>query len=269
MLFNHVIAAVQLKEGIVFLDPTAETCALGDLPGADQARGVLVVKEDRYEIENIPLYPPAHNLNKQYLRIEVNKDESIGARKEIFTYGVYDQAQRYWLLYTAPQLIEEALKEKIQEISIGAKLKKYNIKNLDDLNTPVVLDYSFQGPEYFTAAGFLRIMPQLAAADTSLVAKEKRNYPIDFNTLESKETFLEVSLPDNFKLKYMPQNIIESTPWFNFSAEYNLRDNTIYFRQSTQLKKNRVSVAEYADFKRLFEDLAKKVKQRVILEKKK
>ncbi|TRZ49008.1 DUF3857 domain-containing protein [bacterium] len=269
MLFNHAIAAVQLEEGLVFLDPTAETCALGDLPGADQDRRVLVIKEDNYEIQNTPLYPAAHNLNKQCLKVEVSRGESINARKEVFTYGVYDQAQRYWLLYTAPELIEEALKQKIQEISIGAKLKDYRIKNLDDLNTPVALDYSFQGPEYFTSAGFLRIMPQLSFLDTSLVAKDRRNYPIDFNILESKETILEVAIPDNFKLKYIPQSIAQDNPWFKFSVEYSLKGSTIYFRQNTQLKKTQVTEAEYGEFKKLFEGLAKKVKQRVILEKKK
>ena len=267
VIFNHCIAAIPLKDKIVFLDPTAETCPFGDLPIDDQARRVLIFKEDGYEIKDITLYPAEHNLIKQYLKIKVNSDETIAAEKSVFSYGMYDQAQRFWLLYTPPVLIEETLKEKIQTISIGAKLDNYSIKNLDNLNEPLVLNYAFKGPEYFTLAGDTRIMPQLSSLDTSLVAKDKRRFAIDFTILDTKETVLEFEIPDNFVIKYMPQSITEESPWLKFMVEYNYKDNKIYFKQKVELKKNIVTEEEYPDFKTFFENLAQKVKQRIILKK--
>src|SRR5439155_21618233 len=35
--FDHMIARVQLGDEVVWVDPTASSCALGYLPGADQA----------------------------------------------------------------------------------------------------------------------------------------------------------------------------------------------------------------------------------------
>jgi hypothetical protein len=267
MFFNHAIAAVALEGETVFLDPTAETCSFGDLPAMDQGRSVLVIRGDKYQIQEIPFYPAEHNLTRQYLKIKVENSESITAEKSILTQGAYDQAQRYWLLYTPPELVEEALKEKIQEVSIGAKLDKYKIKNLKDLNTPVRLDYVFSGPEYFTVADNLRIAPAFASVGTSLVAKSERKYPLDFGILDSKESVVEIALADNLVLKYMPENIADDSPWLNFNLEYSRKGNKIYFKQSTQLKKNMVSENEYPDFKKFLEELAKKVKQRVILEK--
>jgi hypothetical protein len=170
-------------------------------------------------------------------------------------------------LYTPPQLIEEALKEKIQGVSIGATLEKYEIRNLKDLNRPIVLSYALKGPEYFTAAGNLRIMPQLTGQDTAIVAKDKRKYPIDFGILESEETNLEIELPTNFAIKYMPESISVDSPWLRFVAEYNHKANIIYFKQKTNLKKLIVSQSEYPDFKKFLEGLAKRIKQRIILEK--
>ena len=267
-LFNHCIAAVSLEDKVVFLDPTAETCSFGDLPADDQGRQVLVFREDGYKIQRTPLYEASHNLIKQYLKIKVDNDEAITAEKSIFTYGIYDQAQRFWLLYTPPELIEEGLKEKIQEISIGAKLDKYNIENLEDANKPVVLSYTFKGPEYFTTAGLMRILPQLAGLDVSLVAKDKRKYPIDFDILDSKETYLEVGIPDNFAVKYIPDSVSEDSPWLKFIVEYNRKSNNkIYFRQKIELKTNVILQDQYSDFKNFFEGLAKKIKQRIVLEK--
>ena len=267
LLFNHCIAAVLVEGKLIFLDPTAQTCPFGDLPTDDQNRCVLVFQDDGYQIQNTPLYPAEHNLLKQYLKMKVNADETISVDKSTFTYGVYDQAQRFWLLYTPPELIEEALKEKIQEVSIGARLDSYNIKNLQDLNAPVVLSYAFKGPEYFTAAGALRIMPQLTGLDASLVAKDKRKYAIDFDILDSKETILEIELPPNFTIKYIPPSVSEDSPWLRFSVEYNYQDNKLYFSQKIETKKTLILESEYPDFKNFFENLAKKIKQRVVLER--
>ena len=267
VLFDHCIASVSLKDKIIFLDPTAQTCSFGDLPADDQARLVLVFRDDGYKIENTPLYPAEHNLVKQYLNIKINNNETITAQKNISTYGIYDQAQRFWLLYTQPELIEETFKEKIQEVSIGAKLENYNIKNLSDLDVPVVLSYAFKGPEYFTIAGLMRIMPQLAGLDTSLVAKDKRKYAIDFGILDSKETIFEVEIPRNFAIKYIPESINEDSPWLKFKVEYNRKDNKIIFRQKIEAKKYIVPEEDYPIFKAFFESLAKKLKQRIVLEK--
>lgn len=265
--FDHCITAVFLENRIIFLDPTVETCSFGDLPSGDQDRRVLVFKEDGYTIEETPLYPSRHNLNKQDLKIKIGNDETIKAEKNIFTYGVYDQAQRFWLLYTPPELIGQTLKEKIQEVSIGAQLIDYNIKNLKDLNQPLVFNYSFSGPEYFTDAGPLRIMPQLAGVDVSLVAKDKRVYPIDLGIPDLKEIDLEIEIPRTFVIKYMPQNVVEDSPWIKFTAEYSYVDNRIIFRQYVEAKKSKISEEEYPEFKIFFESLAKKLKQRIVLEK--
>jgi len=267
ILFNHCIAAVSFKGQLVFLDPTAETCAFGDLPADDQARRVLLFQDEGYKIENTPLYPARHNLLRQAIKIKINHDETMEGQRRVFTYGSYDQGQRFWLLYTPPELVEQALKERIQDVSIGAKLDRYGVKNLDKLGEPIELDYSFTGPEYFTLAGNLRIMPQLASVDTGIVAKDKRRYPLDFNILESKETIFEIEIPRDFELKYLPEAVNKDSRWLDFKVGYKVDNNKIIFTQSVELKKRNVSLGEYREFKNFFEDLARRVKQRIVLQR--
>jgi hypothetical protein len=247
--------------------PHGSTLLGKDLPSGDQARKVFIFKEDGYRIEDTPLYPAEHNLVRQDLQIKINPDETIEAQKQISSLGIYDQGQRYWFLYTQPKLIEETLKEKIQETSIGARLKHYYIENLDNLDLPVVLKYSFEGPEYFTSAGSLRIMPQLASIDSSLAAREERRYPEDFGVLDSKETNFEFQIPQNLALKYIPESFTEDSPWMRFSAQYQHKNNKLYFKQKTEVKKITVLESEYPDFKKFLERAAKKFKQRIVLER--
>jgi len=267
MLFDHAIAVISYDHKLIFMDPTAETCSFGDLPTGDQNRNVLICKPDGYLLESTPLYPAEHNLLKQELKLEIAEDESITAQKKITASGVYGQSQRYWLLYTPPELISDALGEAIQAISIGAKLQDYQISKIEDLDQPVVLNYDFSGLEYLTDAGALRIMPQLSSLDTSVVAKDKRRYPIDLGFLESKEAEFDITIPKDFVVKYIPEQIDEDSPWIKFFLSYSQKDGDLNFRQKTALKKVTITEEEYADFKIFFERLAKKIKQRVVLEK--
>jgi hypothetical protein len=99
------------------------------------------------------------------------------------------------------------------------------------------------------------------------VAKDKRQYPIDLNILDTRESVFEIELPNNFLIKYIPVSITEDNPWLKFVIEYNRRENKIYFVQKIELKKNIISQQDYPDFKALFESLAQKIRQRIILEK--
>jgi hypothetical protein len=110
-------------------------------------------------------------------------------------------------------------------------------------------------------------MPQLTGLDTSIVAKDKRRYPIDLGVLDTKETIFEIEIPSNFIVKYMPESIVEDSPWMKFIVEYNRKSNILYFKQRVELKKDTVSVAQYPDFKNFFAGLAKRIKQRIVLEK--
>jgi hypothetical protein len=267
MFFNHCIAAVAIKDKTIFLDPTAETCSFANLPIGDQGRKVLIIKDDGFQIQDTPFLPAETNLVRQKLAIKINLDESIVAEKAIFTYGAYDAAQRLWLLYTPPELIEQELKENLQNISIGAKLDRYLIKNLEDLNNPVVLSYNFKGPEYFTVAGNLWIMPQLASLDASIAAQDKRKYPIDFAMLDTIETISEITIPPQLAIRYLPASVSEESAWLKFNVEYNHKGNKIYFKQTRQLKNNRILEEEYPAFKNFLENLAKRVKQRIVLER--
>ena len=266
VLFNHCIAAVSLSGRLYFLDPTCETCAFGDLPAADQNRTVLVCKEDGFELANTPLYPAEKNNIIQDLKIKINTDETILGIKTVTTSGFYDQGQRFWLLYSPPELIEQTIKEKIQDISIGAGLKEYQIDNLDNLGKPTVLCYTFFGPEFLTAAGNLRVLPQLARIDTTVTAKEKRRFAIDYGVLSTHKEIIEIELPPQFKVRYLPDSITDDNPWFKFTVAYIQKNNTIIYKEEMLAKRDRVELKDYPVFKQLLESLAKRVKQRIILE---
>ena len=265
--FNHCIAAVKLDQELIFLDPTCSTCSFGNLPAGDQQRKVLIFTDTGYEIKTTSVGPAQYNRLRQTLKIEINPDETIKAEREVLTFGLYDASQRFWLKYSSEEAISESLKQAIQGISPAARLKQYDIQNLDELNKNVILNYSFSGQEYWTKAGSLRIFPQLAILDTSVVAKQVRRYPLDLGLSTTKITELDVILPRRFKLKYLPDNFKKSNPWLEFSVEYHLKGSHLYFKQIIQIKRRYVLLSEYLKFKEFLEDISTQIRQRVVFQR--
>lgn len=268
MLFNHCIAAVSWEGRTVFMDPTAETCSFGDLPVGDQDRTVLIIKENGFEIARTPLYPAGHNTIRQRLSLTIAADESVTGKRSVLSMGVYDQAQRYWLLYTLPDVVKDRLAAKIQEISIGARLDGYTIEHLDDLSVPLVLRYSFNGPEFLTPAGPLRIVPALAGLDMSAVTKPLRVYPIEYEMMDMKDIETTIALPPGYAVRYMPAPIREENEWMKYDASYAMKDRTLVFRQAVELRKRIITQEDYPAYKEFIDQLGKRVKQRVVLERK-
>ncbi|MFH1678690.1 MAG: DUF3857 domain-containing protein [Candidatus Omnitrophota bacterium] len=265
--FNHCIAAVRLDGELIFLDPTCETCSFGNLPSGDQQRKVLVFTDSGYKIQTIPLQAAGHNALRQTLKLEIQADETIRAERLVYTSGLYDVSQRFWLKYSSEDAISEIIKQAIQDISPAARLIKYDIDNLDDLNKNVVLNYSFSGKEYWTRAGDLRIFPQLTLYNTSITAKEIRRYPLDLGLPTTRIIELDVVLPQVVKLKYLPGNFQESSDWLDLSVEYNIKGTRLYFKQMTWIKKRFVLLSEYPEFKAFMENLSTKLRERVIFER--
>ncbi len=266
--FNHCIAAVKLNGDLIFLDPTCPTCSFENLPGGDQQRRVLIFTGSGYKIQTTPIYPALHNYLRKILKMQINPDETIRAERTVFTSGLYDAGQRIWLKYSSDDAISESIKQAIQGISPASRLIKYDVQNLDDLNSNVVLSYSFSGREYWTKAGSLRILPQLALLDTSITAKQVRRYPLDLGMPSTRIVELDVILPRRFKLKYLPADFRESSPWLDLSVEYNIEGDHFHFKQTTQLKKRYISLPEYLKFKTFIESISVQIRERVIFQQK-
>jgi hypothetical protein len=230
---------------------------------------VLVIRDKDYIVARTPLYSAVHNNIRQRLSLELRPDESVTGSREISSFGVYDQAQRYWLLYTVPDVVKDKISTKIQEVSIGATLDGYEVEHLNDLNEPVLLRYKFHGPELLTDAGPLRILPGQTSLDMSSVSKAARAYPILYPVLDLKDIETTIALPPDYAILYMPDQVGQENKWMKFSAGYSVQKNVLKFRQTAELRQRVITQEEYPEYKKFLEQLAKSVKQRVVFERKK
>ncbi|HQP92193.1 MAG TPA: hypothetical protein PLU24_05910, partial [Candidatus Omnitrophota bacterium] len=189
--------------------------------------------------------------------------------REVKAKGIYEQAQRYWLKFTMPTLIEEELKTKARLIAPQAVLRSHEIRNVADLDKEVYLGFTFEAPQYLKKAGTTRIMDQLGGVESAGVFKEKRRYPIETSALSEQEETIEVELPQHLAVKYLPKPVEFKSKWFDFINTYSMADKkTIRFYSLMRVNERSVSIQDYPEYKKALEEVAVLSDQQAIIEEK-
>ncbi|MFH1958521.1 MAG: DUF3857 and transglutaminase domain-containing protein, partial [bacterium] len=268
LVFNHAIACAEIDGKIIFMDPTAETTSFGDLPFSDQGRKVLVFYDDKYEIVQTPSFESSLNRVIKKMRIVLSDDETLSAERNIRTFGVYDQGQRYWLKYTKPVKIKEQLEKKVNSITPQAKLKKHEISDVLNMNEPCVLRMEFEGRDYLKKAGNFRLLPQWGGIGTSLVSKEKRDYPVEADFPSEETEIYELVFPEKWSANFIPEEISENNEWFSYGRKFSVSGNCLGYEEKTVNKGEKVEVSRYPEYRKIILDLNQKTRNQAVLEAK-
>jgi tetratricopeptide (TPR) repeat protein len=264
--FNHAIAAIEIEEKLIFVDPTALTVSFFDLPIDDQDRDVLVFGKDKYQIVRTPVI--SDNLMAYFMDINIDQEENALIQRRVEAVGFFAAAQRYYLKYSHPQIIEDEIKNRMTQISPFSQLKKYNFHNQDDLDKPPILEYEFTTRNFLNPAGDLRVIPgfddiNIAAA---VVGKNERNFPIDLNTIYRRTSKITITLPKNQIVKFLPLVRSIDTKWFSFKSGCQQKENMLNFYQEISIKERFVYPQEYSEFKREIEKILFYLKEEIILD---
>jgi hypothetical protein len=265
--FNHAIAAVELEGKFIFMDGTTVTTSFGDLPVDDQERDVLVCRDDGYKIEKTPLL--SDNRIVYNTRMEIDQQENAKVFRQVIASGFNAAAQRYYLKYSHPQAIRDNIKNKMVAFSPLAELIDYKIENLDDWDKEPVLEYNFNAKAVLNPAGDLRTVQFMGDIniDASLVAKENLRFPIEFDGISQTISKVNLVLPPDLKINYLPENKNINTDWFDFTAAYKQVPAGVEFSREFSVKKMDVSKEEYPEFKKSLEKVFYLLREEIILEK--
>jgi len=268
VIFNHAICAVEIDRRLIFMDPTAETTAFEYVPLSDQDRLILVFADDTWLITKINTIEDNELAYK--MDIVINEDESAAITRQVSTQGFYSSSYRWYLKYTHPAIIKEEIQQKMMEISSLSKLIDYQVSDVDDFDTVPTLTYRFETEEFLNPARDLRIVPVLdqVRLDHALISKEDRKYPIDFEGIYGITANINITLPKNLGVKYLPRSTTLENPWFMLEASYRKDSDSVIFNQVFRVKERFVEREDYEDFKGYLKKALYFLREEIILEKK-
>jgi tetratricopeptide (TPR) repeat protein len=264
--FDHCIAVAKLEQGLIWLDPTCDTCSFGEVPADDQKRQALVMFSEGARFQTTPLIDPARNKMLKQVKLNILADGSVQGTSKLITSGTYSISYRGFK-YSKPIKRRHILQSLINDMYPGGKLLDYSITGLENMDQPVTISMQYSGPSYLKSAGDLRLfqLPGIGSSASS-VSREERNYPLQFSTTSWTEVHTTIKLPPKYKVRYLPEEIKLELPYVSYWSRYESRDGEIHYFEQSIIKKIEIAVADYQQYKQYREKIARESDKQIILE---
>lgn len=271
---NHEILAVPSGGGYLFMDPTSESTAFGDLPWMDQGANVLVVKEDGTgDMVTTPIFPPERNRTRWSVIAAV---DAAGDIKGTFLIDAYGQSRSEFDSFVAgqkPSETEHAIERYVATISPGAVMEAHEITRPSKPEDPLHITIRFSSPHAIVTAGSAEILsPHLFRFQNfaRVVAYATRRHPVFFNYLSTEESEVRLALPPGRALKKIPAGstvqgggVIVSTSYE--MAEQNGR-NVLVVKRAVRVNEREVTVQDYPALRKALTSLGEEESRAVTLQ---
>lgn len=243
VLFNHMI--VYLPEQDQYLDPTGKGTAYGVLPG-DQNKNVLLPEKDK--LSKTPISPADSNLAwlKQQVKLKENGNAKIIYQEE--KSGVYGYVYRRGYQKYTPRQRKRIVKQGISKGFSNAQAAGIQFAGINNLNQNFSLKISeLQAKSYAKKMGNLLSFKPLRYPIklSQLVAAEERSYPLHLGFKRENHRKIEIEVPANYQVDYLPEDISFQNEVGSLEAHYKQQDNKFVLDFELIVDQHQLEVSEY------------------------
>lgn len=237
--FNHMILAVDGGKGkdLIWLDPTAQTCAFGDFPVSDQNRWTLIVNTDAptkdgigvdtadtsipdqekldgekvkgllYAFQKSPALPADSNVRHTKTHVKVKKDLSVEVTHELRVSGDFNARLRARLL--GVDYREERIRflRSTLELDKRAKVEHFEISETKQLGPELKIYLTWSCKEYLYKMGdqFILELPVIEYPYSELLREEERDHPAVLGKALTFEDQITVDAETPFVIEMVPE----------------------------------------------------------------
>ena len=257
--FNHCVVAWRKSDHTFeMLDPTWAPFSRLLWCNAEFNQDFLIGTPWGESLMQTPYVPPVANTMKIVEHSVIDKDGNLKTTIKIKGFGFADTRIRRLFVYTPKNEWTQLFKKIIADVSPGAKLLKWKVGNLEDLNTPIEVMVSFEVP-HWAVPGKKFIVTGVAGARPlfrfnkrftrylSATLTPKRKSPIWMWSTWKIDIVDNITLPVSVKdlsLKGEKQGY-GATLKYNFKAQ----GNKIIFKETYAFSKREIPASKYRTFK--------------------
>lgn len=273
--FNHMIVKAQTSGGDVYwLDPTATTVQVGELPWSDEGLSVLVLNDDGSgRIEQTPQSRADENVTDIDIDAVVAESGETTFNVKLRYRGEDNGRYRRYFQDRSEKQLNEFFKRLVVDDFMNAEIKDFTVSALDSLEQPLELAFRFTANNAIQRQGdlhMLNIDPFSTAPSNDWLAREKRRFPIEYAYPYSVSKRIVVTYPESvYAVRNLPTEVELSSGGLKFATSY-LSDGTgqIVASETYRVDRRQIAVKEYADTRQFFNKLGESAKERLILAKK-
>ena len=264
---NHAITAMHLDSTDFYLDTTSIVHRYPSFRADDH--GVTTTNPLRRKIGFVDVPPPEANQRSYRLNVKIlpNGDAEVNYQSQYV--GDYEARVRGTYMYSYKESeYGRVLSNLISSFSPKAVLKDYELQNIHDISKPFSIKLSYTLKDYVVQASDLRILG-VPGIETEFkeIGLPDRNYDIAYDTSYEKIQNVTITVPNNYRIKYVPQEIHLETPYATYTAKYTMEnDSTVVFHDDFRRLKRKVPVEDYAKYKTFLQQVSKYSKEQMFFE---
>lgn len=273
--FNHMIVRAETKSGEqIWIDPTAPTLPLGDLPWADEGIDVLVLNEDGTgAIERTPQSTAEENTTDINIHAEINPKGETLFRVAMQYTGERSGRYRYYFRDRSEKQLNEYFKSLVAEDFVNAQIKDFSVSNIDSIHTPLRLEFSFTTANAVQEQGDLHMLnvdPFPTAPSMEWLATESRTFPVEFVYPETTRKKITIRYPvDSYSVRNLPNPVDQSSGSLAFSTQYHSATPGEIVVNETYTEGGRYILPRlYPEIRKFYTVVSETGKKRLILAKK-
>lgn len=264
---NHMILAIPVNDKYVFLECTSQIDPFGYLGTFTDDRDVLVIKPEGGEIVRTKIYEDTANtqVSKGVYSIAENGDFSgkIGIVSEGTQYNQKFNNEKF-----SPTEMEKFYKDYWSTIN-NLKIKKITFKNdADKVSFTENAEISAVNYGNVSANKMMFAVNAFNPLKESVKRIRNRKNPFEIQRGGMDIDEIEIALPVNFSIEFLPQNVEINGKFGEYKTEIIKKDNNnIIYKRKFFLKKGLYTNKEYDEFRLFMEQISRNDNAKIILTK--
>ena len=279
--FPSLIVETEIGDSTYWLCPIDDCTAFGELPQGYQGIVGLKLIPNGSKLVDIPLLNPKKELVDRQTYAKLNIDGSLEAKQTVKLYGNFARKFRSRKVLK-PEELEKYFEKEVGAIHPGGALISFKVSDLKNLNEPVYYELEYIIKDYAMKSGdkFLTLNLPGIMYSAEEVGKQDRANPVDFGIKEMGINYIEIELPDEYKIYYIPSQYTHSSEIASYSATFLKRvpnflkaifhksPSVVVFSDKYVRKITRANAEAYYDYKNCIETKAKLAKKWIVLRRK-
>ncbi|MDE0636268.1 MAG: DUF3857 and transglutaminase domain-containing protein [Candidatus Poribacteria bacterium] len=279
--FNHMILAVDGGKGkdLIWLDPTAQTCAFGDFPASDQNRWALIVNTDApttdgidvgtvdtlvqdqkkldgkkvksllYAFQKSPALPADSNVRHTKTHVIIKKDLSVEVTHELRVSGDFNARLRAHLLGADHREERIRFLRSALELDERAKVEHFEISDVKQLGPELKINLTWSCDEYLYKMGdqFILELPVVQHPYAELLREDERDHPAVLGKALTFEDQISVEVEVPFTVEMVPDPQKLKTDVAEIHIDYTKSGQKAGMKQTIRFHAPKVEAAQISN----------------------
>lgn len=262
---NHMIASVLINNTRYYLDATDKFCPFTYPSSMIQSKQVLIDLKNKYELAHVPIVPAQKN-QKTYTINYAIENTSIKGNATVEIKGL---SKSYFnnILANNSQKEDEIVKGTLTNTNnqLNAKVISKNLEKYEDKPSTIELQIELEN-NVKNLSGKTIFKPFiLFPYKESSINLENRKYGLEFDYLTQHNINYSITIPENKKVEFLPQNYTFSNETGLCTVKYTIKNNKIEINNSIEIKKINIEKDKLDQWNEFIKNCNKIYNQSIIL----